>query len=219
TFQLFSQQDESGREWTLHATGTVGGRIGGDAPPLALLDIQARCQEADVAAYYEQLAGRGLHLGRTFQGMQRLWRGAGEALGRIALSGTDSSHPAFLDACLQPLAAAMPGDENYLLIGLEQLQVGALPAVVWSHARLMDTEAGETMNGNVVLYDETGRAVGQARGVLLKRAGRGAIQRLLSTTAGRTGWLYDVTWQPQPPALAVTPPTAHGQWLLFSTED
>ncbi len=247
TFQIYSQKDEAGAEWTLHATGMINRAAGGASgsepvdEPIGLPAIQARCPEVNVEAYYQQLARRGLAFGPAFQGVSRLWRGPGEALGRIEVTGPVAAsgdlftvHPAFLDACLQPLAAALPGDERYLLIGLDQLRldggnsddlIGGLPAVVWSYARLRpDSNGGaETIIGDVTLHDASGRAIGRAEGLLLRRAAPETMSRRAVAAPDAAAWLYDVIWQPQ--SLTEEPESAPlaaqlpGQWLVFANGD
>jgi myxalamid-type polyketide synthase MxaE and MxaD len=232
-FQVFSQKDETGLEWTLHATGAVRRPATGlTGSPLSPVEIQGRCREVDVDEYYGQLAARGLSFGPTFRGVARLWRGEGEALGRIETAASIAAagdpyivHPAYLDACLQPLAAALPGDENYLLIGLEQIQIAArrLPEAIWSHARLRSDEAtAETVVGDVYLYDEAGKPVGRIGGLLLKRAGRDSVGRLHQEAVTSDEWLYDVQWRLQPRVATLDEPkhTAEpGQWLIFANGD
>lgn len=241
-FRVFSQKDDSGLEWTLHAGGTLRRDAAGlPASPLSIVEARTRGQEVNIDEYYSQLAARGLDFGPAFRGIQRLWRGEGEALGRIEMTGAASDdayavHPAFLDACLQPLAAALPGDENYLLIGLEELQIAGLrapvadpstvrhlPEAVWSHARLRAGEAtAETVTGDVTLYDEAGQAVGWAGGLLLRRAGRDAFARSRPEAVAFGEWLYDVAWQLQPRSAEPNdqaPAVEPGLWLLFANGD
>ncbi len=208
-FQLFSLPDDSGVDWILHATGNVSPTTASlAAEPLRLPEIKERCREVDVTSYYQQMAARGLQLGPSFQGVKQLWRGDGEALGRLQRTHSDADvagavHPTFLDACLQPLTAILPGDENYLLIGMEQLHVASGSAAAWSHARLhsLNGADGETVVGEVNLYDEAGRPVGRAGGVLLKRVSRAAVGRLTQAST-LDNWLYDVEWREQ--SLAAT---------------
>ena len=122
---------------------------------------------------------RGLEYGRTFQGIEQLWRRDGEAIGQLRLSDAveleaDSYHihPAFLDASFQALAAALPREELglaegsiFLPVGLETLRLHERPrAGLWSHAVLRSPAQGDkdTIAGDVFLIDEDGRLVLEA---------------------------------------------------------
>src|SRR5204863_402341 len=75
--------------WTLHASGKVrlganGNGNGNGHAPQTIDEIRGRCRdEVGIDDYYEQLRGRGLEYGPAFRGIAQLWRGRGEALGRV----------------------------------------------------------------------------------------------------------------------------------------
>src|SRR4029077_8763433 len=91
------------------------------------------------------LTRHGLDYGPAFRGITELWRGEGEALGRIRLSEAAGSardyrlHPALLDACLQVAAFAVPEVEGgtwvRAAIGALRLLAPAPTGDLWSHAR------------------------------------------------------------------------------------
>ena len=102
-------------------------------------EIRARCPGDVVsgADFYRETQEGGLEYGRSFQGIDHLWRRDGEVIGQLRLSdvveaeaGTYHVHPAFLDACFQALAAALPREELgltegsiFLPVGLETLRL------------------------------------------------------------------------------------------------
>ena len=206
-FQFFSSGD--GDDWQLHATGKVrAGSAGGEAASVSLADVQARCvEQVSAEAHYQLLRERGLEFGPSLHGVQQIWRRDGEALGRIQLPVMLESeaadyqiHPALLDACLQPLASAVPSDGStdvYMPINIESFTLHRRPgAQVWSHAVVRSTAGKETLTADAQLLDENGQVLGEVKGVHLKRAKREALLRLSEKQLD--DWLYEVQWRPQP---------------------
>ncbi|MBL8165615.1 MAG: type I polyketide synthase, partial [Anaerolineae bacterium] len=114
-FDVYSRA--AGQNWTHHVSGTIAQA---DAAP-SLLDgfdaqaIMARCtEEIRGEAFYAQLAEKGNQWGPTFQGIENLWRGAGEALSFVrvpdAIAGQLNAyqiHPAVADSCGHVLTATI----------------------------------------------------------------------------------------------------------------
>jgi acyl transferase domain-containing protein/NADP-dependent 3-hydroxy acid dehydrogenase YdfG/acyl carrier protein len=238
SFKFFSIQKGETPEATetLHASGSIG--IGGGAtaepPAHETVDvIRARCPSVISGPdFYRETHDRGLEYGRTFQGIEQLWRRDGEAIGQLRLSDVVEAeaasyhvHPAFLDASFQALAAALPREglgltegSIFLPVGLETLRLHERPrAGFWSHAVLRSPAQGstDTLEGDVFLIDEDGRVVLEALGFSLQRVGRDASA---STIAD---WIYEIQWQPAPrtqPARSeeVNKPEEPKRWIIFS---
>ena len=94
TFRVYSQPTDSDalekpiEGWTLHANGKVA--LGqGSVPSQCSMQfdagaIQARCsEEISGKTFYQKLNAKGNEWGPSFQGIERLWRGDGEALSRV----------------------------------------------------------------------------------------------------------------------------------------
>ncbi|MDZ7309036.1 MAG: acyltransferase domain-containing protein, partial [candidate division KSB1 bacterium] len=223
-FQIFSLAGEAERvAWQLHATGSLApvteATTAGTAP-LVPADLQARLAATlSGDAFYERLGALGFQFGPRFRGVRQLWLGKEEALGRIEVPEALSSetgdyfiHPALLDAGLQMLAALLPDTgphaEPVLMVNLGRFQMHRPPGtVLWSHARLQPESghAAAVFHGDVHLYNETGELIASAENLLLKRLPRGLLQR--ETPAGKTEWLYEMSWQPAPPP----PPVPAGE--------
>ena len=116
-FTIFSRPADAKAKWTTHARGLLRSRsLEAKAPASTLAEIRARCPgETGGAECYALLKNVGLEYGPAFQGLQRLWHGNGEALGRIvALEavkprlGDYVVHPALLDACVQVVFGVLP---------------------------------------------------------------------------------------------------------------
>src|SRR5262249_2665002 len=137
-------------------------------------------------------------------------------------------HPALLDASLQVLAAAMPGDGDgstgtgmYLPTSVDSMRVYSHPVGrLWSHGVLRpggDAPFGD-LQGDIRLLDESGRMVAEVMGLHLRsliREGQRAVQEDVGD------WLYTVEWQPK--ARPEPEPEAgnrrldeRGSWLIFT---
>jgi acyl transferase domain-containing protein/NADPH:quinone reductase-like Zn-dependent oxidoreductase/NAD(P)-dependent dehydrogenase (short-subunit alcohol dehydrogenase family)/acyl carrier protein len=207
--RICSLVDEQAEEptWRLHALARIEARRE-DAAPAAvdLAALQTRIatpQSPD--AFYEGCASRGLDYGPTFRGVEAVWQGEGEALGRVrvpvALGGTEgyTLHPAVLDACFQVSLGAFPasaGQDSYLPVSVETIEVsGRADGPLWSHARARLAADGQNdvVTVDIALLDEAGTVVARIGGLALKRACRQAV---LGTEAWRD-WLYRVDWRVQ----------------------
>ena len=214
-----------GEEWTLHATALVARRSAGPVGAPDLDGIRARCTEHVAGAeYYERLAAFGLDFGPGFRGVTDVWRGDGEALGRVMLPALLEEerarygiHPALLDACFHVLGAPLSStqDRASLLIGIDEFHLYAAPeSWLWSHV-VLDTEtAAGTFSAAVHLYDEHGGLVAEALGLHLRLASREALLR--ATRRAADDWLYEVAWNPAPAQEATAEPE---HWILVGERD
>jgi acyl transferase domain-containing protein/acyl carrier protein len=210
-FQVLSAAEGEDGPWTTHAAGSLvahSKRANGEPPPLA--ELRRRCGEPlEVAELYRRLRGRGIEHGESFRGVERLWRGDAEALGRVRLPAVISAeadrygsvHPVLLDICLQIAELVLPdqaGEVTYLPFRLDRLHLErALPAVVWSHVRMRNgtSPSAATPAVDVRIYDDAGELVVEL-GLELRAASREAVP---TATAERPEqWLYRVRWRALP---------------------
>ncbi|HUG36788.1 MAG TPA: methyltransferase, partial [Candidatus Limnocylindrales bacterium] len=119
-------------------------------------------------------------------------------------------HPCLLDACLQPIAAALSPAEragSYMPVAVESLDWRGRPAArAWSHVRLTARPGdGGALAADVRVVDDSGAVLIALEGLRLVRASREALARL-----GRVrDLLYTVEWRPAPlPAGAGRPAAA-----------
>ncbi|HET9914273.1 MAG TPA: acyltransferase domain-containing protein, partial [Anaerolineales bacterium] len=204
--QILSAMDSSDPVWQLHLTGLMSKSMDIPASVTETLEaIQVRCaNEVSSSAHYQMLEERSLNFGPSLRGVQHIWRRAGEALGRICLpdeivseAKIYSIHPALLDACLQVLSATLPdgSSETYLPMGLGYFCLYSHPETeVWSHVHLQDMEkqSGDTLKGNVRLYNSSGQLIAEIRDLTMRRATRGGVR-----SEKLDEWLYTMEWQPQ----------------------
>ncbi|WP_095961649.1 type I polyketide synthase [Corallococcus macrosporus] len=211
-FEIYSQEEHTGEGepgWILHAHG----KLSATAPaPGERVDVErlraTLSREVPVEGYYAKLGQAGLAYGPSFRGIQRLWRGEREVLGRLSLSGSAAAEagqyllqPALLDACFQMVGAVLDeeGDAAYLPVGVGQVQVlrGGL-GEVWAHATLArsDDPKGPGFVCDLQLLTEDGERVATVERLLLRRIRR---EELLGAKSKRyQGWLYELEWQARP---------------------
>jgi acyl transferase domain-containing protein/acyl carrier protein len=233
TFHVFSraQGADPGRDaWALHASGRVRPDATESAVPVSPEEVRGRCTEQVAGAdYYRGLRDSGLEYGPKFQGIERLWRCDGEALGQMRIpAGMESEveahqlHPAVLDACLQVLGAAVPADalaassgKVFLPVHMDRVRVYGRPgARYWSHARLRGNPANDVIEGDVCLLDESGRVLAEVTAFRLKRLDGEGQQ---AAPEKPEDWLYEVTWRPQElPEPNPTTERSPGRWLLLA---
>ncbi|MCC7368640.1 MAG: SDR family NAD(P)-dependent oxidoreductase [Chloroflexi bacterium] len=206
-------RDDGSDTWQLHTDVRIS-RAAGDLhsasvpPPTPLEEIQSRCQEEiDGPTYYERLAGLGLAFGPAFRGIQRIWRGEGEALADITLpeslegeAGAYWLHPAVLDACLQAMGAAIPTtttEDAYLLVSFDRLRVLGRPSrQLRSHIQLRPTTlaGGDAFIADAWLYDVGRGTVAIVEGLAIRRASRAAL--LHASSGAWKAWLHQLRWEP-----------------------
>ncbi len=211
-FELLSQGSADDDPWLLHVSGTLAQAEETHFPPLA--DLRARCtQEFSHAQHYARMAAAGLDFGPSLRGLQQLWRGEGEVLGRVELPAEQAEeraqfriHPALLDACLQSLSALTPEEgATFLPMHVEQVALLGTPGpVAWAHGALQpratSASSGDSLLADVHIYDAQGQPLAALTGLLLKRAAPDTFNVIDDPTA----WLYEVAWRAQPLADALS---------------
>jgi acyl transferase domain-containing protein/acyl carrier protein len=215
-FSVYSRPKDAERPrapWTLHASGQIHpDHVNSTRPiPASLPEIRARCQEeTSVQEFYLGLRERGLEYGPSFQGIDRLWRRDGEALGRLRVPAALESdvnsyqlHPAILDACLHVMAASLQVESTggsrrdvYLPVRIDGVRVWDRPGqCLWSHARVRPYAARDanTVEGDVRLLDETGRVLVEVSGLRVQRVVRSAM----TVAEDPRDWLCKLVWEPK----------------------
>lgn len=195
---IASQESES-TPWRLHASAHLrAARPGAADTPSSLPALRARCStEYAVGAFYEALSEMGLIYGPAFRAVIEVFRGPGEALGRVQLpaelsseAGTYLLHPSLLDGGLQLLLAALRGEGAggpWLPVRIESVRLHRRPGSGFlAHAGVREARAG-WIRGDVRLLDEQGAVLAELVGVELQR---------LEARGGRAAryWLHE--WRP-----------------------
>ncbi|GCE20004.1 type I polyketide synthase [Dictyobacter kobayashii] len=204
---------------------------------LSLGAIRQRCrQQLDTTDFYQQLQQHGIQLEEGFQGIGRLWKRDGEALGQINLSaelvqeaGDYVIHPTLLDAALQVLIATLPQElltsatDLYLPTGIRSFQAyRPLGTSVWSHAQLTTeaTQSIDVIEGTVRILDDQGNLLAEASGLQLQHTVLAPSEsapsaRPTTEPTALQDWLYELRWEPNALQPAKTT-TLTGRWLVFT---
>jgi hybrid polyketide synthase/nonribosomal peptide synthetase FtdB len=215
-FEILSASRGERSRWTLNATGTLGAPAD-DVAPVDLDELRARLSSDRTREQtYAALRRRGMEYGPSFRGIDQLWTGEGEALGRISASGAAPglsvdgvhAHPALVDAAFQCMIAAVASAAGntpglYLPVRIDRFVVHApLGDTFWSHVRLRDPAEGE-ITGDITMADDAGTVLATVRGFHCKQLGTG-------TQSGESinDWLYEYRWERRP--LAITSTSEHG---------
>jgi acyl transferase domain-containing protein/NADPH:quinone reductase-like Zn-dependent oxidoreductase/NAD(P)-dependent dehydrogenase (short-subunit alcohol dehydrogenase family)/acyl carrier protein len=233
SFQV-SSREPGGKTWVSHATGRLrtgvgapGARVSKERPRV----IQARCQKMlDAGALYATMEEGGLSYGKSFQGIEQLWLGSSEGLGRVLLPADVAAHadayqvhPALLDACFQVLlgihlATKLAAAGTWVLAGVDRLRIHrALGQEVWVHARLHPGDGGGAAAGDLWVIDAEGRVQAEIEGLRMKRIDSGKA----AATNALDDWVYAVEWRKKELApestrhRALPGPSA---WLLLMDE-
>ncbi|MEM7157012.1 MAG: SDR family NAD(P)-dependent oxidoreductase [Myxococcota bacterium] len=184
------------RGGTAHATGRVRSGTSSSPEPVRDLDhVFRRCSRMlDGADVYAAFVQSGLEYGPSYQGLEEVRLGTGEALGRIRLGrgsridGVGALDPRLLDVAWQAIAALTWDEARTSLVpfSVDSIVVFDVTApVAYSHVRRIDAS-----HFDVELLDATGQVSIRCEGMHLRAV---APPRRRSS--------YRPTWQPCP-----TPP-------------
>jgi len=252
SFQFASQTSgpaNGASGWKIHAAGKIEIRPSAtdsnNQTAASLGEIQLRCgREISVEAYHQQFAELGMYLGPSFKGLEQLWVGNHEVLGKIRLVSKIAHdadaylfHPAFLDPCLQPFAAALTPEELasggiiYMPVGVLSYRVHRKPSdILWSHLVLSPGhglgEQAKSLQYDVSVFDDTGGLVAEVKGLALRRADRKALSK--SNERSPQDLLYELTWKevPLPKRASATAERSSastrlpgGRWIIFADGD
>ncbi|SHN35289.1 type I polyketide synthase [Rhizobacter sp. OV335] len=202
SFEILSLGDgEADEAWHTHVQGSYA-EIDASPSHESADAIRARCTESiDAGAHYANLAARQLVFGPALQGVQRLLRRDGEALGEIVLPPAAGRadyvmHPALLDASLQVMAAALPAQaaagRAYLPLAIGRVAVHrAHGDRLSSHVRITPGGSGDTLKAELVLFDTHG-TVATLNGIALRAAAMPG--------APASEPVYRIAWEPVPSA-------------------
>ncbi len=235
SFQIFALSDDGSDKsvWNMHSMGLIqsAAQAANGKPDYLLEDLRKRCnQNLAVGDFYEKLKQRGLQYGQHFQGVQELFGGTNEALGRVVLNDEatrDSAHyqihPALLDACFHVLSAAIPAEmqnesqDTYMPVAIKEMKIyGAVEKELWSYARFdqnLDAEA-EALFGNIIIFDAQQNLLVEINGLKLQRLGQ-------RREADLSDFFYKLDWQEAPAAKtenAALPAGKSGSWLIFADQ-
>ncbi len=205
SFAIHSRASRSDQSWMLHTNGYL--RKEQDPRPYQKADLGAikhdLPEEISSEECYRRVAEMGLQFGPSFQGIERIWRKDGEALGLVRLndhleekSDHYCFHPAFLDSCFQVLSGTLPEDckSLYLPVQIERAGFYGSPGrQVWSHVHLKDMSA-KSLEGDIRIYDPDGVLLMEIEGFRCQ-----AVQGIRGGDLDdMEKWFYEVKWHHKP---------------------
>lgn len=234
-FDIYARLEDA-TNWTHHASGQLSSyprkkehRI------IDLQEIRDRCSEELLQDYcYSLFKDIGLNYGPAFQGIEKLWRGQGEALAQIQtpehlIADLENYvfHPTILDACLHTLFCSLSIDgadsdmrgDVYLPVNIRQFRFYSSPSVrMWSHVKLLERDQGNSFDGDIRIYNEDGTLVAEAIGLRCRNLNISskAIPEKLDD------WLYEYQWHEQQLSqeIAVSNSTdTRNLWFILADEE
>ncbi|MCB0167206.1 MAG: SDR family NAD(P)-dependent oxidoreductase [Anaerolineae bacterium] len=201
-FQIISLTDADGHENpTRHATGRLMPANGIKPAAITLHTLQERCTEAvSVDSLYQALSQRHIVLGPSFRWLNQLWRGDGEALGKLSMPEVIPSlsgyviHPGLLDTCLHVTGATHRESKNEasqlpFTIAALQLYEPIKGREWWCYARQIDHHKWD-----IQLLDAAGHILMEIIGFET----RPVESEVLPGADPWLKWLYTVEWQHHP---------------------
>jgi NAD(P)-dependent dehydrogenase (short-subunit alcohol dehydrogenase family) len=193
--------------------------------------VWATCtREVTAEACYQHFQSMGLEYGPTFQGITRLWRGAGATIAQVrlheSLTTADHSyqiHPVALDLGFQALLANTLFDDAgledqppqvYMPVAVERCRVyGPLPEQIRLYAQLLKQDA-HSISGSVYVCDADGIVALELQGVRAQALGSAPG---VATMAVRDT-LYQLAWSQLDPPMPASdgPRVEHASWLILT---
>ncbi len=216
--------------WVSHMTARIEKAAAPQeqAPGTAIVAAaRDRCHsEQQGFAFYAALAEKGNEWGPCFQGVDRLWHGDGEIVGRVHIPASIAReatqyrfHPAVSDACGHVLVAFSQGNGALVAQGADEIIFHRSPHTdpgsarsLWVYASSRPPPVGhdDVTIRDMSIYDDAGRLVSEIRGVPLKYLDRSADCRAVPT------WYHAVAWRPQAIAGPRLRAAEGGPWLVFA---
>jgi len=231
SFKIFSRSG-SETEWIQHSTASFLPHQTIDEPSRITNQIPFKIEDESnisIAEFYNSLELRGLHYGSDFRGVEKIWRKEKEEIGRIRLpealqyeKDDYQIHPAWLDACLQVLAAiSISSTENYLYLpsSCNHIRFFSRPSgpILWSHITFNSelVSGSDSMDADISLFDDDGQLIGELVDIRLKKVGK----RKRHHFSRQDTWLYQLVWQlQQVPTITTGQSGDKKSWLIFADD-
>lgn len=236
--QLWSLQNAGGDNeatWVQHASATLVPLTLAQNSMHSLLPQPLSVQQEwpltiTASEHYRDLRKRGIEHGPLFQGVTQIWKRGDESVAALAIPDAIAAeasayemHPAFFDACLQPIMTLLPEDteeDTYVPVLVKHIHLYKplhTTDRLWSYAYISSTAGTDvdTIEGNICLFDEQGDIVFEVRGFCLQRLDRDAEQ---SPEERLNKLLYTIRWEPAAPVEHVQGDILllRKHWLIFS---
>ncbi|MFN6486362.1 MULTISPECIES: SDR family NAD(P)-dependent oxidoreductase [unclassified Nostoc] len=209
-------------EWLVHATGRI--KSNPRKPEIvSIQEIQLRCTRQIAALeIYQNLQKRQLLLGPSFQWLDCIWCGEGEALAKFKwldqVDGLEDYqlYPGLLDSCLQLICIFFSDDETSVPFAVESFQIYQRPQnqQLWCHIiqRQSDNVNPDKLVVDIKLFDDSGQLIADITGLEAKKVTRKALLHSLEQDVA--DWFYEIEWQAVEKGQSVAVPG--GSWLILA---
>jgi polyketide synthase PksN len=184
-YEIYSQAEKDNAEMVMHSQGTAALCALGEVPTLDIQAIKAQCSQSSLSAgqCYKNILSTGLDIGSRLQGIEMLYLGSGQGLGRISLPSSvfDTKeqfflHPTLLDSALQTVAGltmdSLDTGKPVLPFAIEELEIfGRCTPMMWALVRYSDDnhKGDKVQKFNIDLCDEQGNVCVLIKGLLFRR--------------------------------------------------
>ncbi|ALF53425.1 polyketide synthase family protein [Nostoc piscinale CENA21] len=223
SFDIGANGNTQVSEWLVHATGKISSGVNTAPETISLQQIQKRCtQQIDSKEIYQSWQKRHIQLGASFQWLDSIWRGEGEALAQLKwLSTIDSLeeyqlYPGLLDSCLQLTSLFFPDDDTFVPFAIESFQFYQRPQSqqLWCHAvqRQLENSHSDKLITDIRLFDTYGKLIADIKGLEAKKATRQLLLHSLEQDVA--DWLYEIEWQAVEKSQSFAVPS--GSWLILA---
>ncbi|MDJ0515594.1 MAG: SDR family NAD(P)-dependent oxidoreductase [Trichodesmium sp. MO_231.B1] len=227
-FEIFSSSEGENQqkpEWMLHTKGKIyTDPTANSQTKIDLEKYQAECNQViEIKEHYQECSSRGIDYGSTFQGIKKLWKGEGKALGEIILSEELTAqladyqlHPALLDSAFQMILYAITEtetDKTYLPVGVEKFKVyGQTISHVWAIVEIREN----SLTADIHLVDNEGTLLAEIEGLRITPTTASALLKSLQPDISH--WFYEIKWQAQPLPADSPSAAATGKWLVLAKD-
>ena len=212
---IYSVEDQA---WILHAKAEL--TVSESIPELnmdwGLLNKQCQ-QSIDVEYLYNRYAAIGLHYGKQFQTLRKLWVGNNEVLAE--LEGETSV--ALIDGSLQAMAALLQKEhENSIYLPLSIDRITYFEEIrnsIRMHGKLIE-HSDNGFNAEITLFSYDGKALMKIEGFRARKTDHAHLQHVLDAqpALGVFSWFYQIDWYPKP--IEKKDEELKGSWLIVSEE-
>ncbi|WP_226594860.1 polyketide synthase dehydratase domain-containing protein, partial [Microseira wollei] len=208
------------KNWGVHAMGKIAHKMSHSLENISIPEIQARCpQQIAGAEIYQDLQKRQIALGPSFQWVDRIWCGEGEALAQMKWPAIGNElneyqlHPGLIDSCLQLSITFLPDEDTFVPFAIESFQFYQRPQSqqLWCHARRRQSENSndDELIADIKLFDASGQLIAQINGLSARKATRELLLHSLYQDVAE--WLYEIDWQVVEKSQSKATP--EGSWL------
>ncbi len=227
-FKIISVGKHAG-DWNTHVTGKIltGQTDNRTLTSEPLEKLWNRCPQTMTAKeFYQTQRDRHIDLGLSYQWLESIQRGDGEAICQLspppaALSGLEAYqlHPGLIDGGFGLLVSTvdMEVEETFLPFSIEKIHFFQpfYHQKLWGYCQLRPISATKRLVGDIRIFDEVGNPIIEFWGFEGRKADHFAVLRSLQKDFN--DYLYNIVWQPKD-ILPQLPPKKAGSWLIFAEQ-